>query len=216
MAELDEPGAGASRAAVILSAGASSRFDGAPKALLEVGGEPAVRRILTLCAGAGFPEVLVVVGPHRSEIAPALEGTGATIVENPAWRAGRTGSVQVGLRAVEGTAEVLLWPVDHPFVDERTLGTLLAAAASDPLATWILPAYRGQGGHPVLLKPSAATAVLALSPSAPLRAVLPHLGPQVRRVPVEDPGVLENVDSPQSYWAARAAWQARQERDGGP
>jgi molybdenum cofactor cytidylyltransferase len=216
MDDLDAPRAPAGRAAVILSAGASTRFGGSPKALLEVGGEPALCRIRRLCEGAGFPAVLVVVGPHRDSIAPVLEGSAATIVENPAWRAGRTGSVQVGLRAAEGAAEVLLWPVDHPFVDERTLGILASAARSDPLATWVLPSYRGQGGHPVLLKPPAMEPVLALGPSVPLRAVLPRLGPQVRRVPVDDPGVLENVDSPQSYWAARAAWQARQEREGGP
>jgi molybdenum cofactor cytidylyltransferase len=203
-----EPGGG--WAAVILSAGESRRFGGQPKALLPVGAEPAIGRIARLCQEAGIARIVAVVGPHRDEIARSVPAGTIEFVENPDWAAGRTGSFQVGANAVPDAEEILLWPVDHPFVAEGTIGRLRAAADRDALAVWFLPTYRGEGGHPILLRRPAIARALGLAPSAPLRSLLPELGPQVRRVVTEDPGVLENVDSPDAYWSARAAWNARE------
>lgn len=197
--------------AIVLSAGESARFGGRPKALLAVGPEVAIGRVARICAEAGASRVLAVVGPHREEIERMVGGGPVEFIENTAWAEGRTGSVQAGLRASEDAREVLVWPVDHPFVSEATVGRLVSAAARDALALWFIPTFRGGSGHPVLLRGGAIARVLDLTPSAPLRSVLPELGPQVRHVAVEDPGVLENVDSPDAYWSASEAWKARQE-----
>ncbi len=196
-------------AAVILSAGASRRFGGRPKALLPVGREVAIARLARICAEAGLERTVAVVGPHRAAIAPALAGGAVEIVPNERWEAGRTGSLQAGLDAVGDVDELLVWPVDHPFADGATIDTLRAAARGDPLAIWFLPTFRGGGGHPILLRSPAFEHVRALAPSAPLRSLLAPLGPQVRRVPVGDAGVLENVDSPDAYEAALEAWRQR-------
>jgi molybdenum cofactor cytidylyltransferase len=202
--------------AVILSAGASSRFEGQPKALLPVGRELAIARIARLCGEAGADRILAVLGPHHTEIEKSLEGIPVETLENPDWSEGRTGSVQVGLRAVDGASEVLLWPVDHPFVAELTLERLKSAAARDTLALWFLPTFRGGGGHPVLIRRPALDRILELPADAPLRSLLPDLGPQVRRVVVEDPGILENVDSFDAYWSALEAWKGREGATNGP
>ncbi len=189
-------------AAIVLAAGASTRFGDIPKALARVGGESAVERIVRVAQEAGVSPTVVVVGAHREEIAFALSRTSAIVVNNSAWARGRTGSVQAGLRAIGADTEVLLWPVDHPFAARSSIDALLVTARHDLLATWLIPTFEGHGGHPVLWRSVVSPLVLDLDPAEPLRVLLPRLGPQVRRLEVGDRGVTENVDSPGAYYEA--------------
>jgi molybdenum cofactor cytidylyltransferase len=194
-------------AAMVLSGGESSRFGGAPKALLPIDERSAVRRVVELCLDGGFDPVEVVVGPHRGPIARELSGLAVDLVDAERWREGRTGSIQDGIEALPPEADILLWPIDHPFVGARTVDALLAARASDLLGVWFIPTFEGRGGHPILWRSSVRTAVLELRPDAPLRSLLPEFGPQVRRVPVDDPGVAHPVDTPEAYRAGLELWQ---------
>ena len=196
-------------AAVVPAAGASARFHGFPKACLDIGGEPAVRRIVRLALEEGCSPVIVVAGPHEPEIRRVLSGEPVHIVAHPDWASGRTGSIQAGLGRAPPGEDAILWPVDHPFVDGRTLATLTVARRHDDLALWFIPMYHGEGGHPVLLRAEAIAAVRNLRPSDPLRGLLPHLGAQVRRVAVGDPGVVANTDTPEEYHRHLEAWRQR-------
>ncbi len=191
-------------ALVILAAGASRRFGGQPKALLEVDGEAAVRRLARIGRSVGLEPIIVVVGRHRPGIESALGGEPVTIITNEDWERGRTGSIQTGLRAVSAGSDVVLWPVDHPFVEANTLHLLGASAIADPIATWVIPTYQGRGGHPVWLKPPAIRCIYELDPDTPFRSLLPSLGPQVLRVPTGDPWILVGTDTPDEYAAARS------------
>jgi molybdenum cofactor cytidylyltransferase len=200
-----------STAALLLSAGESSRFGGAPKALMSLGGTSAVRRLAELCLGRGLEPVVVVVGPHRGAIAHELRELPVTLVDSELWYEGRTASVHAGLDAISPDRDVLFWPVDHPFVAGSTLDVLLQVRDSDPLALWFIPTFDGRGGHPVLWRSGVRSEILDLRSDAPLRSLLPEFGVQVRRVPVRDPGVVTNVDTPEAYRAALEEWMARTE-----
>jgi molybdenum cofactor cytidylyltransferase len=197
--------------ALLLSGGASSRFGGFPKALLGVGERAGVRRMAEICVAAGFDPVVVVVGPHHAAISEEVRGLSVELVDSERWFEGRTASVQAGLRSLPEGRDVLLWPVDHPFVSPRTLDTLGAVRDSDDLGLWFVPSYQGRGGHPVLWKERVRHEVLELRSDAPIRALIPELGPQVRRVPVEDPGVIASIDTPDEYRASYDAWLTRRE-----
>jgi molybdenum cofactor cytidylyltransferase len=198
-------------AALLLSGGASSRFGGAPKALANAGERSVVRRMVELSLARGYDPVVVVVGPHRAPIAHELRDLPVEIVDSEEWYEGRTASVQAGLRAIPEESDVVMWPVDHPFVSERTLERLEAARDHDELAVWFIPTFEGRGGHPILWKPPMRTDLLQLRPDAPLRALLPEFGPQVRRVAVDDPGVLASIDTPEEYRTSYDAWISRGE-----
>lgn len=196
-----------SNAALVLAAGESSRFEGTPKALAPVGERTAVRRLVEVSLAEGADPVVVVVGAHRGPIVHELRGLPARVVDAEEWYEGRTASVQAGLAAIPEGLDVLLWPVDHPFVRARTLATLVALKEHDLIGTWFLPTYEGRGGHPVLWRAPVRPLVLELRADAPLRSLLPELGPQVRRVPVDDPGVVANVDTPEEYRSALELWR---------
>ncbi|MCI4349215.1 MAG: NTP transferase domain-containing protein [Thermoplasmata archaeon] len=191
------------------------RFGGRAKALLPVGSESVLGRMIRIVRNAELDPVIVVVGAHSREIAASVARDDVRIVENLAWAEGRTGSVQRGIREADGS-DALLWPVDHPFALERTVRTLLASLGRDDLAVWTIPTFEGRGGHPVLIRSAAHTAVLDLPRNAPLRSLLPKLGPQVRRIPVGDPGVVAEADTPESYAHGYSEWIARGGETDGP
>lgn len=195
--------------AIVLAAGASVRFGGRPKALLPIGRELAIERILRLCQAAGYSPIVAVVGPHETEIRQALRRSPFAPDEfrpNPGWSAGRTGSVQCGLEEADGSDSALLWPVDSPLASAETLERLAERRRADALGLWFLPTYRGAGGHPVLFSRELFPRIRQLGPDAPLRSLLPALGPQVVRVEVNDPGVTANLNTPEAYYRALAAF----------
>ncbi|EQD44259.1 4-diphosphocytidyl-2C-methyl-D-erythritol synthase, partial [mine drainage metagenome] len=144
----------ATTAAILLSGGASARFGGEPKALLSTGERTSVRRLAEVSLAAGLDPVVAVVGTHRGPVTHELRGLPVPVVEAEEWYEGRTASVQAGLRAIPETSDVLLWPVDHPFVTARTVDALLAVRDRDALAVWFIPRHQGRGGHPVLWRAS--------------------------------------------------------------
>lgn len=169
--------------AIVLAAGWSTRM-GYPKALTLVGGAPAVARIVASCREAAC-DTTVVAPPGV-----ALPPLDARIVVNPDPDAGRTGSLQLALRGGEAHA-VLVWPVDHPLATVATAKRLLATPGE-----WVVPEHAGRGGHPIVLRARALAAVRTASPATPLRDALREARLAPARLPVEDAGVLANLDSP--------------------
>ncbi|HLY76990.1 MAG TPA: NTP transferase domain-containing protein [Thermoplasmata archaeon] len=197
--------------ALILAAGASTRFGSQPKALLSVAGEPAIARLVRISREEGYAP-RVVVGAHADPLRAALPSPKPEVLENTEWAQGRTGSIQRGLDGVGKETPVLLWPVDHPFVQAMTLRRLRTAAEHDAMGVWFIPTFEGLGGHPVLLGPVVCQRIADLRPAEPLRTLLPAFGPQVVRVPVKDPGVRANVDTPQDYHRYESLARREEER----
>src|SRR6185295_12766502 len=113
--------------AIVLAAGGSSRM-GRPKALLDIGGRPALEVVCATLRAGGADDVVVVVGRHAREIRAGADLGGVRVVDNPRWASGRTSSIQCGLAAVAHDAEwSLLALVDMPLVRAETVRTLVAA-----------------------------------------------------------------------------------------
>nr|WP_319461858.1 nucleotidyltransferase family protein [Micromonospora sp. RTP1Z1] len=133
-------------AGLLLAAGAGRRF-GRPKALVELDGEPLVRRAVRLLRAGGCAPVHVVVGAGADAL-PELPG--AVLVDNRHWRDGLGGSLRCGLASLPGpvgAAVVVL--VDQPSLTPAAVRLVCAAhAAGAPVAA---AGYAGRVGHPVLL-----------------------------------------------------------------
>ncbi|MGI0053914.1 MAG: nucleotidyltransferase family protein [Thermoplasmata archaeon] len=205
---------GVERLGIVLSAGASRRWGGRPKALLPLGGRPALARILDRLRAAGVPRIRVVVGPEGPQIRAGIGAAESETVEwrtNPDRDSGPLGSVRVGLDGPTGATWIVLWPVDHPFVGPETLPALLRAAGSDPECRWIGPVYGGRGGHPVVLAASESRRVASLPRGATLRTLRDDLGEGVRRLAVPDAGVTVNLNTPEEYHAVVDRIRSRSE-----
>lgn len=176
---------------VILAAGASTRMGGRPKALTPVGGETALARMVAACAHAGLGTPVVVLGAHEAEVRESCGALAVEWVRNPRPEAGRTGSLKRALERV-GASAALVWPVDHPLVAAGTLRLL-----ADAPAAVAVPVHEGRRGHPIRLAGAALVEARSLADDAPLRDVVRRDPARVLEVPVDDPGVLANLDTPE-------------------
>lgn len=172
-------------AAVILAAGAGSRLGGVAKALLVHDGKTFLERITALVSG---PCVVVVGPPFRDEV--ARHATGHLVVDNPDPSRGMASSVALGFAALPDATHAFLWPVDHPFVLPSTVAALEATSGLSR------PTYRGRGGHPPRI-PCALWERFATCDRVEggARGVMSTLS--VIDVPVDDPGVVRDVDLPE-------------------
>jgi molybdenum cofactor cytidylyltransferase len=143
-------------------------------------------------------EMIVVLGHEAQAVAAAL---GARpfhqVLGDP--DAAMSESIRAGLEAalrIDPRATVVLQPGDHPAVAEETLRALIAAAAAQPDYA-VMPEHGGQGGHPVLIPPSVVGEVLRADFSGGLRQFW-RIHPELCvRLPVDDPRVVRDVDTPE-------------------
>lgn len=177
---------------IVLAAGASTRL-GQPKGLLSVQGEPAVSRCARLLGEAGCDDVVVVVGADAERVARAVPAASGRVVTHAAWSQGQTTSVQAALRALDASCCFLVWPVDRPAVRLETVRAILRAEEG----AIRVPTQGGRRGHPVHFDASLRTEILSLGSTDPLHEVVRREPQRVHEVPVDDPGVLLNVDTPQ-------------------
>jgi molybdenum cofactor cytidylyltransferase len=113
-------------AGVVLAAGASTRL-GRNKLLIEIEGEPLVRRTVGRALNAGLAPVIVVLGHEAALVIAALAGLPCTVVINDEYARGINVSLQTGIRAVpDGSAAAIVMLADMPFVTSSMLATLVA------------------------------------------------------------------------------------------
>ncbi|MCG3133051.1 MAG: Molybdenum cofactor guanylyltransferase [Planctomycetes bacterium] len=182
--------------AILLAAGASSRM-GRPKALLPLAGAAFVDAVAETLRAGGARPVLVILGSHEAEIRRGAKLRDVEIVSHAGWAAGRTSSIQAGLRALPSDAPAaILALVDMPFVRSATVAALLRvhAAAPDDVEA-VVPSFGGRRGHPVLLRRPLFPRVLALGPDEPLSTVI--RAAHVLPVAVDDPGIHTDLDAPE-------------------
>ncbi len=178
--------------AIILAAGQSSRM-GKPKALLETApGVTFLDRLAGIFRAAGLSP-LAVLGAHAEQIVrlhPQVKQ-----VLNAGWVDGQLSSVRVGLRAalLQGATRILIHPVDIPLIAEATAVRLLSALEDCPAG---VATFEGKSGHPLGLRATAARLLLG-SRLDTLEEGVALL--EARQVAVEDPRILDNLNSPEAY-----------------
>jgi molybdenum cofactor cytidylyltransferase len=120
-------------AAVVLAAGAGSRFTGdGHKLLAPLRGRPVVVWAVEAALAAGLDEVVVVTGAvDLGGVLPA----GVRVVHNPAWANGQASSLRAGIDAATaaGHDAVVVGLGDQPGVTAAAWQAV--AASSAPLAT---------------------------------------------------------------------------------
>ncbi len=67
--------------------------------------------------------------------------------------------------------------------------------------TLLVPSYRGRRGHPLLISPARIPEIETLDLAVGLRELLERHPDQVEGIAVEDPGILQDVDTPEDYAA---------------
>jgi molybdenum cofactor cytidylyltransferase len=183
-------------AAVILSAGASSRM-GTPKSNLKIGDTSFINSILSRLQSCGFKPIIIVTGYHHREIVKSIDKQfGGEILRNPKPEQGQLSSLQVAVRNFDqDITGMLMVLVDHPLVRENTYRELFKSARAHPRAI-IVPTFRQQKGHPVYFSRRFFNDLLETPLSMGAREVIRKNMPAVYYLPVSDEGILQDIDTP--------------------
>ena len=203
---------------VILAAGFSSRM-ARDKALLPwppvAEGTPAVNTFLGSWIDLLQQEtelVIVVAGRNRSQIAPVIYGHGGFLVENESPERGQFSSIQRGLQDVlnRGRDAAIVALVDRPPVVPGTIRELKHSLLSSSPDVWAVVPETTHGGevshgHPLAIGRDMIEAFLRAPAEATARDVEHRYQQHIRYVPVDDPRVAMNIDTPEDYERLRSA-----------
>ena len=152
--------------------------------------------------------LLVVAGNNERTIAPVVYANGASLVVNPEPSRGQFSSLQTGLQELlnRGRDAALITLVDRPPVRPETVQTLLSAFER-ALRRWkwaVIPEYQGKHGHPMLAGRELIEAFLKAPDSSDAREIEHANVAKMEYVPIDDPLVTVNVDTPEEYAALTA------------
>lgn len=197
--------------AVILAAGDSQRM-GAHKALLPFqNGINFLEACLKAFNDVGCAEVVVVVNKllYRQIDSNVMKLQGhARFVLNEHPGRGRFFSLQCGLKALSLNTDTFFHNVDNPFV---TSGVLAALTAGEHSSDIVSPAYMGRRGHPVLIRGRVVSDIISESNyDWNLRDYLDRY--QHVSVPISDPNILVNINTPEEYARIRGNRQGDAKR----
>lgn len=149
--------------------------------------------------------VLVVAGQNEIALAPIVYANGASLVVNPDPGRGQFSSLRVGLQEVlnRGRDAAMVTLVDRPPARMETIATLEAAfeQATTHRKWAVIPEYQGKHGHPILAGREMIEAFLRAPETSNARDVEHAHQSEIEYVPVDDPLVALNVDTPEQYAA---------------
>ncbi len=189
-------------AALVLAAGAGSRFGGR-KLLASYQGAPLLHAALAAARAAPVAAITVVTGADADGVADAARAfdPDLTLVHAADHAEGMAASLRAGVASLGPDVEaVFVFLGDMPRVPHVVLGPLAEAVAAGAPAS--APVFGGRRGNPVVLSRSLFGEVARLTGDVGARPILQALGARVALIEAPDDGVLFDVDQPADLGSA--------------
>jgi molybdenum cofactor cytidylyltransferase len=180
--------------AIVLAAGASSRF-GSAKQLVRVAGRPLLHTAVARAAEVAGTAVSVVLGARAAELAPLLKHSQSSVIINRDWREGMASSIRAGVaRLPPSCTAALLMLVDQAAVTAEDLKRLVSAWRRQP--EYIAAArYGTTTGVPAIFPRSTFLDLQSLRGDVGARALLQRNPDRVMRVPMASAAI--DIDTPE-------------------
>ncbi len=181
-------------AAIILAAGASTRF-GSPKQLLDWRGQPLLRHVILQALTTSLSEIVVVLGAHFQRIAPIVHGMPVTLTCNHRWQQGMSSSVALGLRALQTDPDGAIFLLaDQPEVSPELIGRMVTAFARTR-APIVVPDVGGRRGNPALFASALFLELMQVRGDQGGRALMQRYGKRMQWVQADE-RALYDIDWP--------------------
>lgn len=184
--------------AIVLAAGKGSRFDATGTNYKPVqqlaDGTPMVYAVChTLLQH--IRNITVVCGPQEQAVGHALRTLPVTIVHCAQADQGMSASLRCAIEHSPASAGWLVALADMPFVNANTVGEVCSRLRQG--ARIVRPEFAGKPGHPVAFGVEFREELLALDGDQGARAVIQRHADALTLVPVNDPGCLIDIDTPE-------------------
>jgi len=191
--------------AVVLAAGESDRM-GQTKQLLPWGDTTILGQVLANIQASAVNEIVVVSGHDQQAVAQIAAEVGTSTVYNPDYQAGEMlSSLQVAVGQLPPNREaVLVMLADQPLVGPEIIDRLLEEYWRGG-GELIAPTFQGRRGNPVLIGRPYFNELLALSSGEAPRTLIKSHAQDLKVVPVDTPGILQDMDTLGEYerWRPR-------------
>lgn len=156
----------------------------------------ALSAVRQLCQ-APLDRVLVVVRPDNLGLIELLHGQPVQLHRSDWAQHGMGASLADGARQLPDGAAVVVALADMPALAASTLAAICQALRAG--ASMVQPVYAGQPGHPVGFAPVWLPLLRQLHGDQGARSLLRQHADLVLRLPVNDPGCVQDVDTPQDW-----------------
>lgn len=181
--------------AVIVAAGMSSRM-GDFKPMLNIGSISIAQRVVATLQQAGVTRIVVVTGFQADVLERHLNRQGVVFLRNEQYETTQMfDSAKIGLAYLKDKCDMILFtPVDIPLF---TVSTVKALVRSGHMLA--CPECGGETGHPVMISSGLVEKILEDSGCQGLQGALGRLDVPMVHVPVDDPGILQDADTPEDF-----------------
>lgn len=199
--------------AIVLAAGLSTRM-GVQKLLQPIDGEPMLGRTLKALRRPSIDETVVVLGAEASRVREGIKFERERVIVNGSFEEGMSSSLRLGLKSVNPRTDAAIIALgDQPFVSPEVIDRVVGGylAKKPPI---VVPVYGGVRGNPVLFARSVFPDVLKVRGDFGAKSVVQAYGDRVLEVPVDDEGVLFDIDTPADYERAVALSRTARRRTG--
>jgi len=184
--------------AMILAAGESTRM-GKPKLLLPFGNKTIIESIIEKVIPSKVDRTLVVLGSGWEKIEPKIKRFPLKITVNPHFKKGMLSSVQWGFKTLPKKARAALVLLgDQPAVSTVVLDKIIDAYQATKKGI-VLPVYKKERGHPVLIDLKYKGEVESLSHQVGLRGLVYSHPEDIMEVKVKTASILKDIDYLEDY-----------------
>ncbi len=191
--------------AILLAAGSSRRM-GRTKQLLLLGDKPVISHCVDALMEAGISEITVVVNACGNGLADHLRGLSVAVAVNDNADSDMAKSVRTGIKRLRNSSSaVLICLSDHPLVAPETIKMIVYEHQTSPDAI-IIPEHHGRRGHPSLFPRRILDEIFS---GVTLRDIVRKDPARVRLVPVQDEGVVLDMDTPEDYAAILKHYESK-------
>ena len=185
--------------AILLAAGESKRM-GRTKLLLKWGQRTIIEKSVDTLLASKIGELIVVLGHQAREILRKLGVRSLKAVINHQYRMGMSTSIRRGLGEVGPKSEAILIALaDQPFIETDLIDHLIHIYRQNPHGI-VLPSYKGERGHPVILNRFRYQEEMRnLTGDVGCRPILNRYPEDILEVEVKSEGVIADIDSWEEY-----------------
>ncbi|MBV9391449.1 MAG: nucleotidyltransferase family protein [Verrucomicrobia bacterium] len=169
---------------------------GRPKQLVEVSGEPLLRKVVRTVIASPADHVIVVLGSNAGDCVGPIRDCGVDIVTNPFWTSGLASSIRIGVERAEaaGAKAVLLVLADQPCISSQLVCKFLNQDYSR-LRLIVAARYAGVLGPPLLFGADWFPDLKALEGDQGGRKIVENAGDLV--IPIDWPEGQIDIDTPE-------------------
>jgi CTP:molybdopterin cytidylyltransferase MocA len=151
--------------------------------------------------------VIVVAGGNAGDLTSVVYANAAFMILNPNPERGQFSSLQAGVQEVlnRGRDAAIVTLVDRPAPDVATVELLKNEFLAAGEGVWaVVPEHAGKHGHPIVIGREMIGAFLDAPPNSSARDIEHSLQQHIRYLPLSDPLVVANVDTPEDLQRLQA------------